>query len=235
MANSTQIVHYDSPPLSTRATTRSLEISLADKWSQQLACKYNTSEIYFKHYRGIFADDGFGIEAHMEPYPDRFLMGRIDNGLVGSVGLYLAECYVMNYGGVTHSDIQKLLEAASVADRYKDAPIREITKLAVREEGKGFGKLLLRYAHSRYFLRADAPEKSVLLVICATKGIFENFWDRLGIRTRFIKPFPDYALHSGYRKAANAMESRLIIPELDIPSEIRNLTLPASVEVETIQ
>ena len=86
----------------------------------------------------------------------------------------------------------------------------------------------------RDFLHIDAEAPNVIIA-CAKVSIFRALHDSLGIRTRLIKAFPYYQVHSMYRSDSDPMETRLVIPELDIPSEIYDRKLPSSCEFNPIR
>ncbi len=89
-------------------------------------------------------------------------------------------------------------------------------------------------AHCRGFCEGDWDNdgRPVLLLICATMSILDRFFAPKGpVRARYLAPFPRYPIHSEYRSEKDPMQSRLIIPETDIPSELRALTLPVELEI----
>jgi len=204
-----------------------ITVKISQSWGEQLRCKYNSAEVYHKYYKIFFTDGACHLNQKIEPYPHRFLMAcGNDNKLLGSIGLYTHDCYVTRFGNVTTQEIQDILTKADVADYYDPTKVREITKVAINDEKKGIAKMLLSFAHSTQFFNPEESTTPYLLLICGTKKIFKNFWDALGINTRFIKTFPYYKVHEYYRSPENPMESRLIIPKLDIPEHISNHLLP---------
>jgi hypothetical protein len=81
------------------------------------------------------------------------------------------------------------------------------------------------------FVQRDAAQPYILTV-CAKLSVFRSLYDDMGIRTRVIKPFPKYPAHERYRSPTDPMESRLIIPDLDIPSKWYNFRLPAELDLD---
>jgi hypothetical protein len=72
------------------------------------------------------------------------------------------------------------------------------------------------------------------MVFCAKMSIIDNIFHRAGLRTRTIKEFPFYKVHELYRSAEDPMESRMIIPGLDIPERWYELALPGEYDVERL-
>ena len=153
--------------------------------------------------------------------------------LAVTVGIYLRETYVERFGQVSYDEVAAIVREAGAGDRYDPRVLREITKLVVARPYRGLG--LSRYAiccaHSTGFMdHAGTPPP--LVVYCAKHSITRNIYEASGFRTRTIKPFPLYKVHELYRSASDPMDSRLIIPALDIPERWYNLTLPAELEVD---
>ena len=92
---------------------------------------------------------------------------------------------------------------------------------------------MLGCAHSRDFLQSAAPSgKPNVLVCCAKRSIWDGLWHRAGIHTRRIKEFPFYRVHELYRSPEDPMDSRVIVPEIDIPPRWYDRRLPGEYEVE---
>jgi hypothetical protein len=72
------------------------------------------------------------------------------------------------------------------------------------------------------------------MVFCAKLSIIDRIFHRAGLRTRRIKEFPFYKVHELYRSPEDPMESRLIIPTLDIPARWYGLALPGRYDIERI-
>lgn len=208
-------------------------VSIAERRADVLRCQYFIAESYNKNYDIMFSEDIYDLDARIEPYPQRYLMGTVNGELVAALGLYTRDTYVERYGGVTDEEIQAHLVEAGVADQYEGAVKREVTKLVVKEGWQGFGfiRILHLAAHSRQFLDADAAGP-VLVLGCAKVSFLRNIFAPRGrIGSHFLAPFPRYPIHSDYRSEKDPMESRLIIPEVDVPPDVRALTLPLDYEV----
>ncbi len=212
-----------------------LTIKVAQRRSEILQCQYMIASIYHRYYDIVFSTDIVDLNAKIEPYPHQYIMGLLDGQLAACAGLYIGETYITRYGDVDDNDIIRLLEDAGVRDRYREFELHELTKLVVAEkwEGQGIARFFLAACHNASFLRGDA-QCPWLLSTCAKLSIFRNFHQRIGINTRIIKPFPIYPVHEHYSSARDPMDSRLIIPELDIPRRWLELTVPGTYEVEEV-
>ncbi|WP_414588598.1 hypothetical protein [Scytonema sp. PCC 10023] len=210
-----------------------LHIKIAKTHSEVLQCQSLIAEIYYKKLGIMFSDSIFDPEAKIELYPQQCLMGLVDGELIASIGLYTRGTNAERHGKVTEQDIEKLLVKAGAVKRYSGKYLRELTKFVVRDEcrNQGIGKVLLGAAHSKDFIHLDEAQPHVL-VACATLSIFKYFSNSLGIHTRSIKPIPLYKVHEYYRSDDNPMESRLIIPDIDIPEQLYNTKLPKEYEIE---
>lgn len=210
-----------------------LQLRIAKSHSEVLQCKSLVAEVYYKKLGITFSDSSFDAEAKIELYPHQYLMGLVDDELVATMGLYLHSTNPERYGKVTEEDIDRLLVEAGAANRYSGKYIRELSKFVVKDEwrNKGIGKILMGAAHSKDFIHMDEAQPH-LLVACANSSIFKYFSDSLGIRTRSIKPVPFYKIHELYRSDHEPMESRLTIPELDIPEHWYNAKLPTEYEIQ---
>ena len=198
--------------------SRELEVRVARRYAEVVRCQYLIAEVYNKHYGIVFSKDCVDLHAKIEPYPHKYVMGLVDGEVVAAAGLYLRDTYVERYGQVTDDDLRAALGAD--AGRYDPSRKREYTKLVVKDgfEGSGLGRAFFAASHSRSFLEADASEPT-LLVCCAKRSIFTALYDKVGIHTRNVKPFPYYKVHEKYRSETDPMESRLIAPAIDIPPE----------------
>lgn len=208
-----------------------LEIKLATKRGDVLRCQYLIAEAYNHYYEIFFSKDIVNLNARIEPYPDRYVMGLIDGEMVATAGLYLQYTYCERFGGVTDPDIEKMLLEAEVSDRYTAKRKREYTKLVIREdwEGRGLGLHFFKASHSKDFLLQEA-DGSHVITCCGKLSMFTRLYTQAGINSRLIKPFPLYEVHSLYSSQDDPMQNRLIIPELDIPKEVLEQRLPMSVE-----
>ncbi len=210
-----------------------VRVSLARSRADIVRCQYLIAEVYNREYEVVFSDDRYDLDAKIEPWPHRYLMGHVDGELAGTFGLYLRETYVERFGGVTDDDVKPMVEAAGASSRFVLEGKRELTKLVVRPpfRGTGLGRFLVAAAHAHTFSQMET-EQGRLLVICAKRTIWENLWTRMGIRTRVIKPFPLYRVHELYRSEDDPMDSRLIIPDLDIPERWYRLGIPGDYEID---
>ncbi|MBH8561555.1 GNAT family N-acetyltransferase [Nostoc sp. CENA67] len=205
---------------------------IAESRSETRQCQSLVSEVYYKKLGISFSETEYDIEAKIELYPHHYLMGVVNDEIVACMGLYLHSTNPERYGKVTEQDIDQLLIEAGAANRYSGKHIRELSKFVVKDEWrkKGLGKLLMGAAHSRDFIHMN-EEQPHLLVSCANTSIFQYFSDTLEIRTRTIKPVPFYKIHEFYRADREAMESRLTIPDIDIPAKWYNATIPGEYQL----
>lgn len=213
-----------------------MQLEIARTRGDVLRCQYLIAEIYNKEYEVVFSDDSYDLDAKIEPWPHRYLMGIVDGELVACAGLYLHGTYVERFGNVSDGEIDALIRDASGAPRFSAARKREITKVSVRRSarGKGYGRFFLGGAHSRDFLQVDTdPDEPAVVVCCARKSIWDNMWGGCEIRTRPIKAFPFYKVHELYRSPTDPMDSRLVIPELDVPRRLYERPIPGEYEVES--
>lgn len=210
-----------------------VRVSVATRRAEVLRCQYFIAESYNQHYAIMFSEDVFDLEARIEPYPHRYIMATVEGELVAAMGLYIRETYVERYAGVTDEEIAAELERSGVADQHQGAVKRELTKLVVKDgwHGRGLARLLHDVGHARAFVEADA-EGPVLVMVCARLSVYQSLFAPRGvIGSRFLAPFPRYPIHSVYRSEADPMETRMTIPALDVPTELRELSLPYEVDL----
>lgn len=209
-----------------------LQFKIARSHSEVLQCQSLISFVYHQNLGITFSESDFDIEAKIELYPHRYLMGLVDGELVATMGLYLHSTNPERYGKVTEQEINALVKEAGVADKYSGKYIREISKFVVKPEWRhyGIGKLLVGAAHSQDFIHYEEQQPH-LLVSCANPSIFDYFSEPLGINTRTIKSVPFFKIHEFYRSEDKPMESRLIIPELDIPAKLYSAKLPREYDI----
>lgn len=211
-----------------------VRISVAERQADILRCQYFIAELYNKHFEIMFSEDMHDLGARIEPYPHRYLMAvGPEQELVGVIGLYVRETYVERYGEITAEDIDTLLAEAGQQEQYRDASVRELTKLVVRPDlyKLGLARALHEIAHCPDFLRwrADGP---VLLTFCAKVSLIRSMLVPVGrISSRFLAPFPRYPIHDEYSSNDDPMESHLVIPELDVPQDLLQLHLPVELEL----
>ncbi len=207
----------------------------AESRSDILRCRRLIAEVYNRDYEVVFSEDHYDLEAKIEPWPHRFLMALHGDDLVAACGLYMHNTYVERFGQVTEGDLDCMLAGAGVGGQYEPRHRREFTKMSVRHDwrGRGIAPWLTGAGHSRYFTDVDSDR--AVMVFCAKLSIIDHIFHRAGLRTRTIKEFPFYKVHELYRSAEDPMESRLIIPRLDIPEQWYDLALPGEYEVERVR
>jgi len=206
----------------------------AESRTDILRCRRLIAEVYNRDYEVVFSEDRYDLEAKIEPWPHRFLMALRGTDLVAACGLYMHDTYVERFGQVTDDDLTCLLGTVGAAGQYDVTQRREFTKMSVSHawRGRGIAPWLTGAGHSRYF--TDVERDRAVMVFCAKMSIIDNIFHRAGLHTRTIKEFPFYKVHELYRSAEDPMESRLIIPRLDIPERWYDLALPGEYEVERL-
>lgn len=211
-----------------------ITLRVAESRIDVLRCRRLIAEVYNRDYEVVFSEDHYDLEAKIEPWPHRFLMALHDGELVAACGLYLRDTYVERFGQVSAQDLECQLERAGSRGEYDVACRREFTKMSVSHawRGRGLAAWLTGAGHSKYF--TEVEQDRAVMVFCAKMSIIDNIFHRAGLRTRTIKPFPFYKVHELYRSAEDPMESRLIIPRLDIPERWYELALPGEYEAERI-
>jgi hypothetical protein len=209
-------------------------IRRAESRGDIIRCRQLIAEVYNRDYEVVFSEDRYDLDAKVEPWPHRYIMILRGRELVAAGGLYLHDTYVERFGQVTELDLATMLEAAGVSQRFNPANRREFTKMSVRHSWRGHGlaPLLTGAAHSRHFTEVDAD--GAVMVFCAKLSIVEHIFDRASIHSRTIKPFPMYKIHELYRSPQDPMESRLIIPALDVPERWYDLAIPGEHDVDGI-
>lgn len=209
-------------------------IRRAESRGDVMRCRQLIAEVYNRDYEVVFSEDHYDLEAKIEPWPHRFLMVLHGRELIAACGLYLHDTYVERFGSVGESDLAAMLSGAGVADRFDPAKRREFTKMSVRHtwRGRGLAPWITGAGHSRHFTEVDVDR--AVMVFCAKLSIIDHIFHRAGLRTRSIKDFPIYKVHELYRSPSDPMESRLIIPALDVPARWYDLAIPGEYEVERI-
>ena len=122
-----------------------LEVKIATKRAEILGCQYLIAEAYNHHYDIFFSSDAANLNARIEPYPDRYVMGSLDGTLVATAGLYIRSTYGERYGQVTDDEIHRLLLEAGATQRYSARRKREYTKIVIRPDWQGDRAAFLRY------------------------------------------------------------------------------------------
>lgn len=211
-----------------------LMLRRAESRGDILRCRQLIAEVYNRDYEVVFSENEYDLAAKVEPWPHRFLMALSAGELVAACGLYMRDTYVERFGQVSDTDFREVLRDAGVGDSYDVTRRREFTKMSVRHSwrGRGIAPFLTGAGHSRNFTEVDADR--AIMVFCAKRSIIDNIFHRAGLHTRTIKPFPVYKVHELYRTPTDPMESRLILPRLDVPERWYELSLPGEYEVERI-
>lgn len=208
-----------------------LLVRLAESRADVLRCQQMIAGIYNKEYKIVFSETNYDLEAKIEPWPHRYVMGLLGNELVCAAGLYLHSTYVERFGQISPEEFKAVIDEAGAAPRFDAARKREYTKIVVREDmrGRGVAKFFLGASMSRDFLQVGTLDhEPTVLVICGKVSILRNMWEPIGIRLRPIKPFPIYRVHELYSSPQDPMVSQMIIPELDIPPDFYNMKLPGT-------
>jgi hypothetical protein len=212
-----------------------LRLQVARGPGDVVRCRQLVAEVYNAQYGVVFSEDTYDLDAKIEPWPQRFLMGLLDGELVAVCGLYLRDTYVERFGLVSDADVAAALRAAGVEGHHDPARRREITKLVVVRPYRNLRitPILMSCALARAFMDVDA-EQPPLVTFCAVRTM-RRLIERQGIRTRHLKPFPHYKIHEAYRSESNPMDSYLVIPELDVPARFRDLAIPGEHELASLQ
>jgi hypothetical protein len=181
----------------------------------------------------VFSEDVYDLDAKIEPWPHRYLMGVLDGELVAVCGLYMRNTYVERFGLVTNEEVAASLREAGMDGRYDPSNRREITKLVVARPYRNLRitPALMGFSLARAFADLEA-ERPPVVTFCANRTM-RRLIERHGIRTRHLRPFPLYKIHEAYRSESNPMDSYLIIPELDVPASFRDLVIPGEYDVDS--
>ncbi|BBD70629.1 hypothetical protein NIES4072_69960 [Nostoc commune NIES-4072] len=208
-----------------------LIFKVAETEAEVLQCQSLIAQVYYKEL-GITFSSTYNPENKIELWPHHYLMGLVNDELVSTISLYIHSTNLERYGGVTSEDIDSLLAETEVPCKYSGNYIRELTKFVVKENWrkKGIGKLLMAVAHSKNFIQIN-EEKPHLISITSKLSTFNYFLDPIGIKTRLIKLIPAFKIHELYSNERDPMQSRLIIPDIDIPKQWYNLKLPAEYQI----
>ena len=203
-----------------------LRLAVAQGSGDVLRCRQLVAEVYHRRYGVVFSRDRYDLDAKIEPWPHRFLMGTVGDELAAVCGLYMRNTYVERFGLVTHDEVEAHLREAGLDGQYDPAARRELTKLVIdpRLRNSGLGPLFIAIAHARSFVELEA-ERPPLVTFCVVRSM-RRLVERHEIRPRHLKPFPHYKVHELYRSERNPMDSYLVIPHLDVPSCFRDLRIP---------
>lgn len=215
-----------------------MHLRLAESRSDVLRCQHLIAEIYNRDYGVVFSEEECDLEAKIESWPHRYLMGLVGNELVAACGLYIHSTYVERFGKIEPEEFRTIIEQAGALPRYSWTRMRENSKVVVQHDyrGHGLARFFASAMFSRHFIQVDTKkDEPVVILGCATQRLLDNLFQAEGVRTRIIKLFPVYRMHERYRLPENPMYSVMVIPELDIPERWYNLPLPGTYEVCTGQ
>ena len=197
-----------------------------------LRCRQLVAEVYNRRYGVVFSQDTYDLDAKIEPWPHRFLMGFLGRELAAVCGLYQRNTYVERFGLVSDEEVRVHLREAGLDGTHDPATRRELTKLVVAPHllNSGLGPLFIAFAHARAFVELEA-DRPPLVTFCVVRSM-RRLVERHGVRPRHLKPFPHYRVHELYRSERNPMDSYLVIPDLDVPGCFRDLQIPGDHELE---
>ena len=193
-------------------------------------CQALIRRVYLDRYNVTFASK-FDLNAGIEKFPHRFLMGLVGQRLAVTVGIYDRVTYVERFGRLPPDRMQQAIDQSNSGLDFRAENARELTKLAVDPlfEGCGLVRPFFSYAMSDTFLQDNATAGPAALVMATTTSIRKILCHDVNVHTRSLGRFPIYPAHQAYASVDDPMESYLIIPDLDIPISIRKLNLPANV------
>jgi len=211
-----------------------VHLQIAESPGEILRCRQLVADVYNRQYGVVFSEEIYDLDAKIEPWPHRFLMGLVEREVVAVSGLYLRNTYVERFGLVSDADVAAVLREAGLEGRYDPSGRREITKLVVapRFRASRITPLLIGCSFARAFADRDA-DRPPLVTFCAIRTI-RHLVERLRIRPRHLKPFPLYKIHEKYRSESNPMDSYLVVPELDVPARFRELRIPGEHDLDAI-
>ena len=215
-----------------------VELSISKTPGALIKCQYLVSEIYHRKYKIAFSSDEYDLSQGIEPYPDIYVLAKVNGYLVGCFGCYTSKSYSINFGNIEKDIIQSILSAYQLEDEYSLDLIREPTKLVCQSGASSYGipHLLFRSMYSKQMIENYLTDESgtlPVLLSCGNRSAFRHFYDRQHIRTHFLGRFPEYKVHRHYASKHNPMESRLVIPSIDIPSDIYNMKIPGTYRIES--
>jgi hypothetical protein len=204
-------------------------VERAERPSAIRACRQLIRDVYQTRYGVSFTGRRPDPGARLEPWPDRFVFARVGDAIVAAAGVYERATYVERFGGVSRDDIAR---AAVGAGSAPTRDVVEYTKLVVAPgwSGGGLGTLFLAVTHSRGFLAPDGGPTPLVLA-CGKLSVFATLYERARIRTRTLAAFPHYPSHERYRSPVDPMESRLVVPELDLDPITLSLQLPLTLDL----
>lgn len=206
-----------------------VKVERAESPADVRACRRLIRTMYQDRYGVSFTRGRPDPARRIEPWPDRFVLGRVGDTVVAAAGVYERATYVERFGKVTREEIARVAVAAGAVPTRQ---VVEYTKLVVAPQwsGVGLGAMFLAVTHSRGFL-APSGGATPLVLACGKLSVFNSLYARARIQTRTIAEFPVYPSHERYRAPSDPMESRLVVPELDLDPIFRSLQLPLTLDL----
>ncbi|MBT6119942.1 hypothetical protein HOH45_00575 [bacterium] len=203
------------------ASSHTLEIVKND--SERKRCQELMASIYYKKY-GVTLINQLPISKDpIERFPDNLLMAKSNGQVIGSIGAYLENSYALEYGNISFEEINQKIDLTS------NFEIRELTKLVVNESfinSRQIGLNLVKSTLNSQFLKFKKTDSKKIVLICSKRSVLKAFFHSSGIKTHFLKHFPYYFCHSKYVSKKFPMEIHYIDYDKDIPSKIKDTTLP---------
>ncbi|RAP32698.1 hypothetical protein DID77_04265 [Candidatus Marinamargulisbacteria bacterium SCGC AG-439-L15] len=225
-----QVIEKSSTSLTgTSKDAIKLTVKIAETRGEIIQCQYLIAASYNRYYKIFFSRDIYDLEAKIEPYPHRYIMAQIDGELIGAAGLYTNNTYTEKFGDVSNDEIKEKLRSEEIDIKdYSINQKHEITKVVCSPKltGNGIGAFLWGCANSETFLYPEKTSQKPLIMCCAKPSVFNYFEESTGIKTRKLKKFPVYKVHELYSAKDDAMESRIIIPEIDVPETWYKMAIP---------
>ncbi|MBT5856360.1 hypothetical protein HOH87_07005 [bacterium] len=215
---------------------KNITLRVAQKRSDIIRCQYLIAERYNKYYKIFFSKDTADLNAKIEPYPHKFLMALHEDELVGVIGLYTHNTYIETFGNVSTGEIKKI--SHQLTKEKPNTTFVEVTKLVITSKwiGTHLSQLLLGAAFSKTFLSSSVNDSQNIIVgTCAKISVFKHLFTPVGISTHLIKDFPKYKVHELYGTKKNPVQSRLIIPELDVPKQLYDLQIPGTHAIDAVK
>ena len=82
-----------------------IRLEIAESSGDVLRCRQLVAEVYNRRYGVVFSRDTYDLDRKIEPWPHRFLMGKLGDELAAVCGLYMRNTYVERFGLVTHDEV----------------------------------------------------------------------------------------------------------------------------------
>lgn len=222
-------------PRGQRSAIPDVTVRLAETAADEQRCKTLIASVYGDIYGVAMTSEAADPDGGLETFPDRYLMGEVEGEIVACSGLYTRHTYVERFGQLTPGDIAGFASECGARDAAQRRRY-ELTKLVVAPAWSrlGLGRRFVGASHARAFLGLDSGDLPPLLLLCGKTSVF-RMWDAMGIHTRCIRPFPVYRNHERYRRPDDPIESRLVIPEIDVAPRWYHLTFPATLGIQPME